>query len=68
MLYIIPGQAFFGLDIVPRRGMVQLTGRMSYEKASSIEDPAQRDPPKKRHHDHLIERHIRSPQRGSRKP
>lgn len=67
MLYIVPGQAFFGLDIVRGRGMVQLTGRMTYEKMP-VEDPAQRDPPKKRHHDHLIERHVRTHQHGSRKP
>lgn len=28
-----------------------------------VEDPAQRDPPRPRHHDHLIKRHIRSVQR-----
>lgn len=29
----------------------------------NVEDPAQRDPPRPQHHDHLIKRHIRSVQR-----
>jgi hypothetical protein len=34
----------------------------------NVEDPAQRDPPQPKHHDHLIQRHVRSHQHRSRRP
>lgn len=38
---------------------VPFSGHM-YRRAP-VEDPVQHDPPQPKHHDHLIQRHIRSP-------
>lgn len=54
---------------IPARGFLQIVGRIEYDQMVPIarrtiqyEDPIQRDPPKKQHHDQFIQRHIRSPQ------
>lgn len=65
-VFIQPGYVFFGIDLGKTETMVRMMERIPARRIQ-VEDPAQRDPPVPKHHDHLIRRHIRSPRQTIRK-
>jgi hypothetical protein len=53
-----------------QRGMIQIVSRPNFRQLTQfLEDEERKGLPKKpRHHDHLLQRHIRSPQPRDRRP